>query len=132
MSKKDNDFSIEAAAITVSAANKESESGDAFKALAQMLLSHLQEQKAEKDEERRARMEAKRQGAIAMENRRKAELAVQEQCSHMKPWGGSAIAGQRDHQGTFHWICQYCAKEWKNNELPVTLRIPLDRVGGPA
>ena len=70
-------------------------------------------------------------GAKAMQQKREQELARQNNCSHMKPWGGSAIAGQRDHSQTIHWICQFCAKEWKGMELPSNLRIPGEKVGGP-
>jgi hypothetical protein len=57
--------------------------------------------------------------------------AMQAACPHMKPNFTSAIGGQRDHNNDYHWLCQYCAKEWLNDELPVHLRIPQDRVGGP-
>ena len=56
---------------------------------------------------------------------------TQRQCPHMKPNFRPAIGGQRDSHGHYHWICQYCCKQWIDNELPVHLRIPQEQVGGP-
>lgn len=55
----------------------------------------------------------------------------QAECPHRKPNSQPAIAGQRDHQNDYHWICLYCQREWTNGELPQALRISQDRVGGP-
>ena len=70
-------------------------------------------------------------GISALNQERANELEKQRQCPHIKPNAQPAIGGQWDHQGTFHWTCAYCAKEWTNNELPVHLRIDMSRVGGP-
>jgi hypothetical protein len=80
------------------------------------------------ESERKAQQE---QGAKAMEQRRKAQKNAQEQCSHLKPWGGSALAGQRTHQHNTLMICQFCGKLFDGIEVPPHLRIPAERIGGP-
>jgi len=60
------------------------------------------------------------------------KAAERDACPHQKPNNrGSAIAGTRDHQGHYHFLCQYCQKEWTDNELPAVLRIDGDFIGGP-
>ena len=68
---------------------------------------------------------------IAKKLREKEEL--QAQCPHRKPPPSfqSALAGQRDHQGIAHFICQYCQKEWTGSTVPPELRIDGGQVGGP-
>ncbi len=63
--------------------------------------------------------------------RREAELAKQSQCPHKKPYGESALAGQRMHSHKYVYICQYCSKEFYDNDVPLDLRIDSERVGGP-
>lgn len=90
------------------------------------------EAKRLRDEKKSSEAAARQQGRDAMVRQRAEQIAKQGQCPHMKPMNaGSAIAGQRDHQNTYHWICQYCAKEWTGGELPQHLRIDQALVGGP-
>lgn len=84
------------------------------------------------DEKKRMEEAVRQQGRDAMVRQRAMEIEKQRQCAHMKPLnGGSAVAGQRDHKNVYHWICQYCSKEWTGNDLPTNLRIDLALVGGP-
>lgn len=54
----------------------------------------------------------------------------QDACPHMKPNFRPALGGQKDHKGNYHFICQYCAKEF-GNDVPYHLRIPGEMIGGP-
>ena len=94
-------------------------------------LEELKRQFAKRSEDDKVTKAMHESGAKAMQQKRDQELSRQNNCSHMKPWGGSAIAGQRDHAQMSHWICQFCWKEWKGTELPSNLRIPAEKVGGP-
>lgn len=71
------------------------------------------------------------QGAKDMQKRRNDEIAKQSLCPHLKPNFSPCIGGQRDHQGVYHFICGYCAKEFTGSDLPPHLRIPNEFVGGP-
>lgn len=54
----------------------------------------------------------------------------QDACTHRKQNLQPAIGGQKDSKGDFHFICQFCQKEW-GNELPSNLRIDSMMIGGP-
>ena len=58
---------------------------------------------------------------------------AQASCPHRKPFPsqGSAFAGQRDHRGVTHFICQYCQIEYTGTALPPEFRISSDLIGGP-
>lgn len=99
--------------------------------LLELLVSKLAEEKAEKDAEKSQKLAARKAGAKAMQDRREMELSRQASCSHKKPNNMPAIAGQRDHQNKYHYICAYCAKTWVGDRLPPDLRIPAEMVGGP-
>jgi hypothetical protein len=99
--------------------------------LFQALLEKARRERQEEAEREAARLRAKAEGARAREAAAQQERAQQATCPHMKPWGGPAIAGQRDHQHHVHFICLYCGKQWVDAELPAHLRIPSDEVGGP-
>ena len=105
--------------------------GSVAEELQKILLKKYQKEIALEEEREAQQLAARKQNAMAMESRRQQEFATQSQCPHMKPNFQSAVGGQRDHQGNHLFICAYCAKEWRNNELPAHLRIPADRVGGP-
>lgn len=107
------------------------DSGDIQKTLLRIMLEKYQREKAEEEERQKLLLEARKQGAMTMEMRRQAELAAQEACSHMKPYGGPAIGGQRDHNNTIHYVCLHCGKHWTQADLPPNLRIPMDKIGGP-
>jgi len=101
--------------------------------LASLQMDELQETRGKRAEAIRI-AKVMQEGTIADE--KKKAIAVknhQAGCDHRKPAPSheSAIAGQRDHQGVAHFICQYCAQEWTGGELPLSLRIPGDRLGGP-
>lgn len=121
-------------ATMVAALSQEQEGGKTnpvLERMANLLADSLEADKAKKDEETRIALEARKAGALAMQNRRDSELAFQQNCPHMKPWGGPSIGGQRDHQGNYRFICLFCSKMWVNDELPPHLKISLDRIGGP-
>jgi hypothetical protein len=99
--------------------------------LAQIMARRLAREEAKEDAELELKKAARKAGALAMQQHREKELHNQKVCPHMKPWGGPAIGGQRDHQHNYHFICLFCSKEWINNELPPKLQIPHDRIGGP-
>src|SRR5579885_545840 len=77
----------------------------------QELAERLRKEREEKEYQetmRQANIESLRKD----EARREASQAA---CPHMKPNFTPAIGGQRDHRGNFHYICQYCGKEFGNN-----------------
>lgn len=100
------------------------------------ILAHINARKALKailDEEQAAEDEAKAAEArlrvveqiiIEKENDQKV-------CPHRKQNGEPRIGAQRMHSGSVIWVCQWCGKIWKNNELPDHLQIDGSRVGGP-
>ncbi len=51
-------------------------------------------------------------------------------CNHRKPWGDSALAGQRLHSGKYCYLCQYCLATFYDTEVPLDLRIDEWMVGG--
>lgn len=103
-----------------------------------LLLRKLQyerelDEREAKDAQKASALAARLQGRDSILKQRATQLANQAGCPHMKPLnGGSAIAGQKDHRQVYHWICQYCQKEWEGAELPAHLRIDLALVGGPS
>ena len=99
--------------------------------LAELLLKRLSKKDAEEEEELRMKLAARKAGADAQAAGRAMEIAKQNQCGHKKPYGESAVAGQRLHSHKYLWICQYCAKEWVGMDLPIELRVNSDIVGGP-
>jgi len=80
-----------------------------------------------REAQERAFREAHISAVRAVEAQKEAEQAA---CPHMKPNFRPATGGQKDHKGKFHFICQYCGKEF-GDELPYHLRIPSEMVGGP-
>lgn len=99
--------------------------------LAALLLKRLAKKDAEEEEVERLKRAARKAGMDAMVKGREMELAKQSQCAHLKPYGEPATAGQRLHSNVYLYICQYCAKEWRGNDLPLHLRVNSDIVGGP-
>jgi hypothetical protein len=84
--------------------------------------------KQDQDEEELRRLLAARSEAFKqeIEGRKRA----QEFCPHRKEDNRSRIGGQRLSDGTVLYLCQYCAKEWRGTELPPSLAIPFELVGG--
>ncbi len=99
--------------------------------LATLLLKRLSKQDADEEETIRLRAAARKAGMDAQLKGREQELLKQSQCAHKKPYGEPATAGQRLHSNHYQWLCQYCAKEWIDSELPIELRIDSTLVGGP-
>lgn len=102
-------------------------------ALYELQAEELIRQKEKRLEEQRVQGAARAQNVTDIAKRLKEDQDRQANCSHRKPAPSheSAIAGQRDHSGVAHFICQYCQKQWLGSELPPQLRVPADRVGGP-
>ncbi len=99
---------------------------------ARLEYEERKERKALADEQKMSHAAARKQGHDAIIRQMEMKAAEQAQCSHMKPMNaGPATAGQKDHKGVYHWLCQYCHKEWTGAELPLTLRIDHNLVGGP-
>lgn len=92
-------------------------------------LEHAAEERALKSSQEKA---SKLAGIESMVKTREYELAKQSQCNHKKPFGESNLAGQRLHSNTYLYLCQMCAKEFHDNEVPLDLRIDASRVGGPS
>lgn len=86
---------------------------------------------AEEEEANRIALEQRRQGALALEAKKREEENKQLTCPHIKPNRVTAIAGQRDHSGNTHFVCQLCSKNWTNNELPNWLTPDSVFIGGP-
>lgn len=105
--------------------------------VAQLRSANLINAREEREEGKRSESErvakAARDNNIAEIRKQIArKTAERDGCPHQKPNNrGSAIAGTRDHQGHYHFLCQYCQKEWTDNELPPHLRIDSDFIGGP-
>jgi hypothetical protein len=66
-----------------------------------------------------------------LEMNRQRQEATQNFCPHKKPNGQPSIAGQRDHNHDYIFICAYCAKTFNQHTLPAHLRIPAEWIGGP-
>jgi uncharacterized protein (DUF736 family) len=95
----------------------------------QLLRSTREEDKETAEAE--IRMKSRKEGAMAMERGRQEEINRQLQCHHKKPNGESAVAGQRLHSHHIQYLCQTCSKEWRDGAIPLELRVPNERVGGP-
>lgn len=94
-------------------------------------LAKLQREESQREADEQLAKNARLIGVTAMLQERENELAAQNQCPHLKPNGQSALGGQRDHRNHYHFICGLCAKEWKDSEVPLFLRIDMSRIGGP-
>ena len=108
--------------------NKQS---DALEAFLQKQNRILDKKIAEDEEAERIAVEQRRQGALNLESKRQQEIDRQNSCPHIKPNRATAIAGQRDHSGNIHYVCQLCSKPWTNNELPAWLTPDPIFIGGP-
>jgi hypothetical protein len=101
------------------------------KGLLALQYKKLAKDMAEQDETDRVAKQAQLNGALEMQKGRDRQEALQSACPHMKPNMQPAIAGQRDHQHQYHFICAFCAKEYTQQTLPPWLRIPIEWIGGP-
>jgi hypothetical protein len=129
--KSDSDLAGTAALVSNLSQNPQAAADPNLSALAAILARKLAREEAEYELQEEQRKEQQRQGAMAMETRRKAQAQAQDNCPHMKPWGGSALAGQRTHQHDTLLICQFCGKLFVGETIPPHLRVPAERVGGP-
>lgn len=95
-------------------------------------LRESDERESEKKEKIRVEEEQRKQGALNQQKRRDEELLRQSNCAHIKPNRATALAGQRDHSGHIHYICQMCSKLWEAGESPHQSLIPDSLfIGGP-
>lgn len=105
--------------------------------LAGLLAAKLRKELKVDEEKEAQHAQVRRAQLLAIEEERKNTLARQTQCPHMKPNFTSALVGQKDHLGHHHFVCQNCQREYGDGvtpnvpPVPVHLRIPSDRIGGP-
>lgn len=113
------------------AGNVTADASNPFAQLALRLLAKLDTEQA-KDE---AKVENARQMRFnniqAMVLQQKMQEAKQAGCSHLLPYNGSNVRGQRTHRARTAYICQGCGKEFDDKTLPGYLFISQDLVGGP-
>lgn len=100
--------------------------------LAQAQLRRLLKEEREEAEKAEQLANSRKAGIESMMKEREHDEAVRRACNHKKPFGESNLAGQRLHSATYLYVCQMCGKEWRNNEVPLDLRIDVARVGGPS
>ena len=134
MSQQPNKFSpqdILAEGLANGPASTDPEVLQMQKGLLALQLKKLTEEMGEQDENKRIQLEARKQNAFQLEEARKKTEFIQSLCPHQKPNGQPAIAGPRDHQHNYIFICAYCSKTFNQHTLPPHLRIPSERVGGP-
>jgi hypothetical protein len=94
--------------------------------LTRRLAKEMAAQEREEEEMRRL-LEAR---SIAFKEEIAGRQRAQEYCPHRKEDGRSRIGGQRLSNGVVLFLCQYCGKEWRGQELPPGLQISLDFIGG--
>lgn len=94
-------------------------------------LQEKEEAFALKQEKKRIELAHRKANALNEENKRRNMEAAQRGCDHRKKNGETYLAGQRDHAGHLHLICQGCMKHFFGPEVPMHLRPDPDRVGGP-
>jgi hypothetical protein len=99
--------------------------------LAALNLLELKEKREKIAEEKRIHEAARQANMESIKIGMAQKRAEQEACAHLKPFGESAIVGQKMHSHRHIWLCQYCQREWIDGALPAHLRIPAERVGGP-
>jgi hypothetical protein len=127
-SKQSNGSLVDQAALVAASGGS---GGGAQDLLAAILVEKFAKEKAEQDKETAQVRAFKEAQLAAVEKTIQDKLNLQRQCPHLKPNHKSAVGGQKDHSGHYHFICQYCQKEWVDGELPYQLQIPGDTVGGP-
>src|SRR5262245_19036764 len=116
--------------LAVTALAGTSSGGNAADRLAELMAVKIAKE-LEQEKTEAANKQALREAQIAgVKQMLESRALGQAQCPHMKPNFRPAMAGQKDHRGNAHFICQYCQKEY-GNDLPMHLRIPADQVGGP-
>lgn len=110
-------------------------SEDVQTALAALQLRKLQKEVLQQEEAEQTQKNARAQ---SVENARKSDAkkaADQELCTHVKPNGRSALAGQKTHsqERGYHYtfICQYCQKDFNETNIPPNLKLSAEQVGGP-
>lgn len=96
-----------------------------------LLLRKFLKQETEENEALRIASEARKSGARALEQNRQMALKRQNECSHLKKWGGHCVVCQRDHGGHYHFMCLNCRHEWLDDLCPFQLRTDGELIGGP-
>lgn len=117
--------------ISVVAQHVASQRSEAMEAFLEKQNRILDKQIAEQEEKERVEKEQRKQGALAQQRKRDEDIAKQNACPHIKPNRATAVAGQRDHSGNTHYICQLCSKPFTGNELPNWLTPDPVFIGGP-
>ena len=132
MAKDANTLTAENIAAVQAAINQNAPNPAAVR-LSELLARKLEKEQRLEDETEEQMLAARRSHAKTLEDQRKFELAKQAKCDHRLLGGMPNIAGQRDHQHHFHFICQACQKQWLDGELPTNLasQLDMDRIGGP-
>ena len=95
-------------------------------------LQRLEREEAAVQEELENQVKSRQAGIDSVRQKMAGEKQKQASCSHLKENGRTHLAGQKDHSGIIHLICQNCQKHWKGNEIPPGL-FPTGEsaVGGP-
>ena len=71
-------------------------------------------------------------GIVAIRQKMEGEKQKQAGCSHLKENGSTQLAGQKDHSGIIHLICQSCQKHFAGNQIPPSLFPNREgAIGGP-
>lgn len=126
MNQSKNNSTVDQAALLASMGG----GGNAQDRLAALLERKLSNEYDEEQKKKNLEEAARLANLENIKRSREAEMSKQDACPHMKPNFQPALGGQKDHSGNYHFICQYCNKEFGNN-VPFHLRISADKVGGP-
>lgn len=95
-------------------------------------LQRLEREEAAIEEEIENQKKSRQAGIDSVRQKMASEKQKQASCSHLKENGRTQLAGQKDHSGIIHLICQNCQKHWRGNEIPPGLFPTGDgSVGGP-
>ncbi len=131
MPKNNNNEELNQVAQVLSAMPTNGPNNEIQQKLMELLLKRLAKQEQTEEDERTTFEAARKTVREAQLKGWEQEKERRKQCSHKKPYGESAIAGQRLHSHSYAWICQYCAESWIDGKLPSELRISGEKVGGP-
>lgn len=98
--------------------------------LALKQLERMEKEEAEVEAKKNQDNEARKRNAKALQSQRENDLLKQKYCAHLKENGRTNLAGQRDHNGVVHLICQRCAKEF-TGQVEYHLQPRAEFIGGP-
>jgi len=95
-------------------------------------LKRLEREEAAIEEEIENQKKARQAGIDSVRQKMASEKQKQASCSHLKENGRTQLAGQKDHSGIIHLICQNCQKHFLGNQIPPGLFPTGDgAIGGP-